>query len=801
MKSQKKILLVILTMLIILTSLFSYLFFQKKYLAVPFLKLNGKYAIVDSNTMTPFDDAEFEDCEILSNGFVLCYLNSKYGLYSKEGDKIIDPIFDQIEDFQQGFSVISKDNLKGVINEKGKIIVSPKYEEIKILSEEYFAVKNYNFWGCCNRDGIEIIKPNFEDLINISEGIAVIKKDSKYGCIRIDGELIIPTTYKFISKFCDGRAISHLENGDVYLIDNKGNRIKTITNCDFINDLSDGMYEAVKKNNFMNDWSTRKSALIDSTGFQVSNYDYYSNQSGAPSINNFRNGCATFCKGDYWGVVNKKGKVIVENKYTQLFSLDNIFYVFQKDGQKRLTESEGVQYYDYFGGVEGILENNGRELFTSKFDRVMMGSEGYFGVRLNSKFGFIDKNGKKITSIKYDDIGVFSEGLALVCLNGKWGYIDNNGNEIIKIKFDDDGTIGGEEGSINFVERASFKNGFALVFRDKNKFYIDSKGREFIEEEKNKYTVDYNNINNKTFYGDNSSINFICLSHDNKKLLSGDDDGIVKFWDINSGECLKNYKVSSFGIESLAISPSGNSFLVGSINYEKGSTEPYPIIKLIDYKTEKILQSFVSSEEEGDEPKSSNFSPKGDFIYSAIGTHIKIWDIKTGECIKRSMTHEGVYGITSLSISPNQKNIASSAGNTIKIWDIDTENCIKTLVGHESTVISIAISPDGKYLISGGDDFNIKLWNIETGECLKTFNGHSDRITSLNFINDGKYFISGSNDFSIKLWDISSDSFLREFKGHHGYINSLCSSKSFFISGSADKTIKLWSLEKSSKKL
>jgi hypothetical protein len=55
--------------------------------------------------------------------------------------------------------------------------------------------------------------------------------------------------------------------------------------------------------------------------------------------------------------------------------------------------------------------------------------EGFATVKLNGKFGIIDKNGKEITSIKYDDADAFVEGIVLVKLNGKKFYLDKNGTE------------------------------------------------------------------------------------------------------------------------------------------------------------------------------------------------------------------------------------------------------------------------------------------------------------------------------------------------------------------------------------
>src|SRR5262245_62401378 len=82
-----------------------------------------------------------------------------------------------------------------------------------------------------------------------------------------------------------------------------------------------------------------------------------------------------------------------------------------------------------------------------------------------------------------------------------------------------------------------------------------------------------------------------------------------------------------------------------------------------------------------------------------------------------------------------------------------------TLVGHTDGVTSVAYSPDGKTLASGGLDGTIKLWNVATSKEQATlsehkYSGHRYWVYCVAFCPDGKALASGSERRTIKLWDV-----------------------------------------------
>lgn len=78
----------------------------------------------------------------------------------------------------------------------------------------------------------------------------------------------------------------------------------------------------------------------------------------------------------------------------------------------------------------------------------------------------------------------------------------------------------------------------------------------------------------------------------------------------------------------------------------------------------------------------------------------------------------------------------------------------RQLTGHTSWVNSVAVSPDGTWVVSGADDKTIKMWDLASEICRATLDGRTDRVGAVAITPDGRRILSGSFDCSIRVWDV-----------------------------------------------
>ena len=287
----------------------------------------------------------------------------------------------------------------------------------------------------------------------------------------------------------------------------------------------------------------------------------------------------------------------------------------------------------------------------------------------------------------------------------------------------------------------------------------------------------------------------LTFSPDGKTLASsGSGDGTIRFWDVRTGDQKHAVTGHEDYVYSVAFNPDGKFFASG---YADGS------IRFWDAETGRHLKTFKGSNYDA---SCLVFSLDGKTLAHTDGLNIRLQDAHTGEEKMRLTGH--TWGMHSMVLSPDGDTLASgSEDRTIRLWDMHTGEHKRTLNGHQHRVYSVAFSPDGKTLASGSDDNTVRLWDVDTGETQMILTGHAgefegvdnghssvEGVKSVAFSPDGKTLASGGGDNVIHLWDIGTGKREMTLVGHTHWVFSLAFSpdSKTLASGSNDSDIRLW---------
>jgi predicted NACHT family NTPase len=142
----------------------------------------------------------------------------------------------------------------------------------------------------------------------------------------------------------------------------------------------------------------------------------------------------------------------------------------------------------------------------------------------------------------------------------------------------------------------------------------------------------------------------------------------------------------------------------------------------------------------------------------------------TNANLNKSLFAQAFDFVLSVAFSPDGRFLATGHDNgEVRLWRVADGKELAIYRGHSNSVRSVAISPDGNILASGSADNTIKLWDLHSGDCLQTLRGHSNSLKSVAYSPDGNILASGSNDNTIKLWNIHSGNCLQTFRGHSNW--------------------------------
>ncbi|MFH1136344.1 MAG: caspase family protein [Pseudomonadota bacterium] len=287
-------------------------------------------------------------------------------------------------------------------------------------------------------------------------------------------------------------------------------------------------------------------------------------------------------------------------------------------------------------------------------------------------------------------------------------------------------------------------------------------------------------------------------SPDGRHIVSGGRDKVIKLWDGRDGRFLADLAVLKRAPAALAFSPDGAALAVGG---EQGAG-PYPALTLA-FPSGRVLNSFNRHD---NEVLAVAISPDGRWAASAGGNSFPIFVRPlSGGGQARVLVGAGA-AVASVGISPEGTELVfgrdsgpdnlfrlkdqgewglSSTGplngkdrfiralHRLGTWFLAVEDGPEGIAsvlkvfkdGHPALSLRrnastggrhscFGFTPDGRAVISGGENGGLTAYDAQTGRVLAKFSGHESEVRTLVVSADGRRLVTGGGDQTIRLWNL-----------------------------------------------
>jgi WD40 repeat protein len=180
------------------------------------------------------------------------------------------------------------------------------------------------------------------------------------------------------------------------------------------------------------------------------------------------------------------------------------------------------------------------------------------------------------------------------------------------------------------------------------------------------------------------------------------------------------------------------------------------------------LQQLVAAASRTGQPQSNSihrveyaqdfaFHPSGDRIVLAVKNGIRIIDLSGQVLANLPEAHPSGTKVETVAVGGTKGELLATADSTglIKVWQVSPAGQFllqARLAGHTGAVFSMAFSPNGRTLASGGFDRLVLLWDPISGQERATLTGHTDRIVRVQFLPDAAGLLTISRDGAVKRW-------------------------------------------------
>jgi WD40 repeat protein/transcriptional regulator with XRE-family HTH domain len=281
--------------------------------------------------------------------------------------------------------------------------------------------------------------------------------------------------------------------------------------------------------------------------------------------------------------------------------------------------------------------------------------------------------------------------------------------------------------------------------------------------------------------GHTHNVRGLAYSSDSRFIASAADDDTARVWDAQTGALLYTLRHTA-NLDGVAFAPTSYLLVTWGVDsrLQVWDGASGALLQIIDTAVPRI--------------RAATWSPDGAWIVACLSDG-RMQRFSAGNGSSATLTN-GLKIVTAVCYAPDGRSLftAHPNGCVAHQWDAETGALLQTFQGHADLVHHVACAPDGRTVVTSGNDSTSRVWDVATATELRRFAGHGNLIWRHALSSDGRLLITGGLDGTVSLWSLAQLQRRTVLRGHSGAVMGAVYTADgcWIATAGEDKVLRVW---------